>query len=430
MRKKKCKNIDDKRLIMAALKKCFSSPKTKRRLDTLKLFQEVINIPTQKALVELINNGEDKYKEALHLLAEKFLYEIKTDTINFPKHRYEIRRDGSNGKERRISILNIKQLAYDHIAVMALEPVLKGIGQFQVSSIRGKGGGYAIKTIRRWMRDKRLNYFIKLDIKKYFPSIDQRRLVKFLIDRVDNQRLIRLVARLIISCDEGGIHIGSYLSQSLANYYLSYIYHKIDDLRYTRRDKSIKSVEHLLFYMDDFLLLGRNKRKLQEAAAYAVRLAKEEMGLTIKPNYCVQRILDHKSKRKDKGHWIDMVGYRFSKQGVTLRKSIFRRAYRMFIRVKRSISTKKHVSFSQCSRLISYWGFLQHTNCFNFFTKNKGWYFMRMAKTWVRMVSRVKAGKAPHGSKKDMKEGKFFRSIIKFKSIFKKKGAETQMELN
>lgn len=424
MRKKKCKNITDKRLIMAALKKCFSSSKTKRRLDTLKLFQQVINIPTQKALIELINDSGDKYKKALWLLAEMFLQEIKTDIVNFPKHRYEIRRDGSNGKERRISILNIKQLAYDHIAVMALEPVLKGIGQFQVSSIKGKGGGYAIKTIRRWMRDKKLNYFIKLDIKKYFPSIDQKLLVSFLIKRVDNPLLIRLIARLIISCDEGGIHIGSYLSQSLANYYLSYIYHKIDDLRYIRHDKSIKSVEHLLFYMDDFLLLGRNKHKLQEAAIYAVQLAKEEMGLTIKPNYCVHRILDYKCKRKDKGHWIDIVGYRFSKQGVTLRKSIFRRAHRMFIRVKRSISTKKHVSFSQCCRLISYWGFLQHTNCFRFFVKNRGWYFIKMAKIWVRMVARVKAGKAPHKSKTEINEGKFFRSIIKFKSIFKKKRIE------
>ena len=65
---------------------------------------------------------------------------------------------------------------------------------------------------------------------------------------------------LIATYGDVGICIGSYLSQHLANYYLSYAYHYIEDnCFYTRRGKRINSIDHKLFYMDDIILFSSNK---------------------------------------------------------------------------------------------------------------------------------------------------------------------------
>lgn len=414
MRRKKCKSIEDKRLIMAALHKCFSSSKTKKRSDTFKLFNKIADICSQDKLIDMINSNSLEYKDALSKLADYFLNEIKTDTISFPKARYEKRKDNCNGKVRDISILHVKQLVYDHIAVMALGPALRSIGQYQVSSIKGKGQSYAIKHIKKWLFDKKIQYFVKLDIKKFFPSIDKVKLVRFINQRVDNKKLIRLIARLVLSCESGprGIHIGSYLSQSLANYYLSYIYHKVEGLHYTRRGKKIRYIRHMIFYMDDFLLLGRNKRKLQQAAAYITKIAKEDMDLTIKQNYCVHRILNFKSENKDKGQWIDMIGFRFSKQGISLRKNIFRRARRQFLRVRKSILQRKRVSLKQCMAFISYMGFLKYTNAYKLYKASNIEFFYEKAKDWVRYVLRIKMYGFPIFEQRDRKRVHFFRGML------------------
>ena len=107
MRRKKCKSIEDKRLIMAALHKCFSSSKTKKRSDTFKLFNEIAGIHSQGKLIDMINSNSLEYKDALSKLADYFLNEIKTDTISFPKARYEKRKDNCNGKVRDILEIEI-----------------------------------------------------------------------------------------------------------------------------------------------------------------------------------------------------------------------------------------------------------------------------------------------------------------------------------
>ena len=58
-----------------------------------------------------------------------------------------------------------------------------------------------------------------------------------------------------------GMAIGSYLSQWLCNYALSYLYRYADGLHRIRHRKNgteqrVRLVRHILFYMDDFILIG------------------------------------------------------------------------------------------------------------------------------------------------------------------------------
>lgn len=73
---------------------------------------------------------------------------------------------------------------------------------------------------------------------------------------------MRLIRTLLSTIDHG-IPIGSFLSQTIANIYLSDIYHMV-------MEKTSGVVQHALFYMDDMLLLGQNKKKLKNVVTMVI----------------------------------------------------------------------------------------------------------------------------------------------------------------
>ena len=100
--------------------------------------------------------------------------------ISFPPIWYKDKIDSSSGKKRHIGIQNIKQQIYDYIAVEGLKPLLKRIGPHQFASVKGRGQVAGTRMIKRWLRNKALKYFAKLDIKKCYPSIPCDKLISFL----------------------------------------------------------------------------------------------------------------------------------------------------------------------------------------------------------------------------------------------------------
>ena len=72
----------------------------------------------------------------------------------------------------------------------------------------------------------------KCDIKKYYPSVNKR-ILKRMLRRDIKDNDILYVAFFLIDTYKGGLCIGSYLSQFLANYYLSYAYHYITEQSYS-----------------------------------------------------------------------------------------------------------------------------------------------------------------------------------------------------
>jgi RNA-directed DNA polymerase len=101
-------------------------------------------------------------------------------------------------------------------------------------------------------------YAIKLDIKKYFASIDHETLMTMLRDMFQERNIQELLKSLLgshlpfkqKSC---GIPIGSVTSQYFANLFLSPI------------DRHLESNEdvHYIRYMDDMVLWGRDKEKVK-----------------------------------------------------------------------------------------------------------------------------------------------------------------------
>lgn len=285
--------------------------------------------------------------------------EIIEHRIELPPIEYQIRRDSSNGKDREIGIASIKQQVYDYIAVGACEEMfLKKIGTYQCASLKGKGQIYGKTAIEKWIRNdtKRCKWVYKCDIKKYYPSVAHVLIIAKLKRDIKNDTVIYLLETLISSY-KTGLCIGSYLCQYLANYYLSYLYHYLD---------GFESITHKLFYMDDIIMFSSNKRKLWNAISKMKKYLKNELGLDIKDNEVLFR-LDSRP--------IDMMGYKIYVAKTTIRKRIYKR----MTKVLRKIKTPS-ISLKMAFKLISYYGYVVHSNSEKYKNKYKLYKKLKIAK--------------------------------------------------
>ena len=375
--KRLCKDVDitDRGLISKAVYACLS--KKYKRNDVVKYLSQVSGIEQEYIRCIYYRYG----KSAMYPFTEIAISEIQAEIIggnmSFPQIWYREKIDGSSGKVRRIGIQNIKQQLYDYIAVEALKPVLKRIGEYQYASIKGRGTTKGKEVISCWIRNRDMRYFVKLDVRKCFESIDHDKMMEFLRRRVKNEPLLHLIETMLGSF-ERGLSIGSYLSQYLCNLYMSILYHEIkENMCRTRKgkrgNKRVNLVRHCLIYMDDILLIGPRKRDLEKAAKLTVRKA-SEMGLEIKPNYQVRQI---------DGNCIDMLGFKIYRTHTEIRG-------RTFLRVRRSFRrARKRLTEGAARKCLSYYGYLKHTNSRRFQRKWKVRRTIKKCKGVIRNESKI-----------------------------------------
>lgn len=364
--KRYCKNVDitDRKLIQKAVHKCLRN-KYKRN-DVLEMFSEYSGLPK-----DFIKGAFEEFGiKALQLFAETAVDGIREELIQnkikFKPIWYKEKIDASSQKVRRIGIQNIKQQIYDYIAVEAMKDFLKRIGEYQCAALKHKGQSYGIKAIKKWLRNKNIRYAGQCDISKCYPSINRNKLMKFLGKYIKNKPLLKLIEKLIMTF-ETGLSIGSYLSQYLCNLFLSQIYHDVAENMYRIRKKRngteerINLVKHQLFFMDDILILGTNAKDIHKAMKLIIAKA-EGMGLKIKDNWTV---FTTARKRKDDGHFIDIMGVRIYRQHITIRRRVFLRVRRSYKRAQSIVKQRKQIPVWLARKCMSYKGILDHTNSQN-----------------------------------------------------------------
>jgi len=283
---------------------------------------------------------------------------VESRELDLAPISYFTRVEPTNGKERLIGRASAMQQFLDYVCVTALEPLIRAkVGYHQCASIRGKGQRHARKYVERWARDPRNRYYVKLDVVKYYPSVDRGVLFSMLERDVRNPDLVWLVEALV-GTHRVGLSIGSYLSQYLANYYLSGAYAYACGLDRTRRgrrgrpDRRERLCDHVLTYMDDWLVVGHDKSALKMAVRRIAKYLRDNLHLTIKP-WKVCRIDSEP---------IDVCGFVFRRDRTTIRPGIFRRARRAVIRARRTRGMTPHVA----ARIVSYWGYFKATDCRRF----------------------------------------------------------------
>lgn len=394
--KRYCKNVDitDRALISQAVYKCLRR-KYKRR-DTLEYMRSVSGLRTAQIYYIIKKYGYQAVNWIVEMTIDIIRDEIIRGEINLPPIWYREKIDQSSGKTRRIGIQNVKHQLYDYIAVEAMQPIFRRIGEHQYASIKGRGTLKGARTIRRWLKNRKIRYYVKLDIRKCFESIDHDSLIGFLGKYIKNAPLMRLIETLI-GMYEQGVSIGSYLSQYLCNLYLSQLYHYIKEDLYKirkskRGDKRKNLVKNALFYMDDILLTGTSSKDLAKACKMIAEKCRE-MKLEIKPNHTI-RDCDN----------VDMMGYRIFRTHMEIRKKIFVRVRRVYKKALKHIKTGQAIGAHLARKCLSYYGYIKNTDSRRIARRLRAKEIIKICKGVIRDESKIRQSPIP--SKNNCLRGK------------------------
>lgn len=264
---------------------------------------------------------------------------------------YTIKRiiDGSSGKERTIFKPNFYPDQIIHWAlILQIEPILmRGMYAYTCGSVKGRGTGLGKKMLRKWLDNdyKGTKYCLKLDIRKYYPSINNGILKSMFRNKIKDKKCLWLIDVIIDSND--GLPIGNYTSQWFSNFFLEGLDHLI---------KEKLGVKYYIRYVDDLVMLGSNKKKLHKVRKEISNYL-STIDLELKDNWQVFRV----SKRP-----IDFLGFKFYYNKTILRK---RNALRIKRRINK-ISKKKDLSYKDACAIVSYWGWMKNSDSYNFYNKH------------------------------------------------------------
>lgn len=244
-------------------------------------------------------------------------------------------------KEREIYRLPYFPDRIMHHAVMnVLEPIWMSIFTADTySCIKGRGIHSCAEKLKKQLQNdvQGTQYCLKLDVKKFYPSINHDSLKAILARKIKDEDLLWLLGEVIDSAT--GVPIGNYLSQYFANLYLAYFDHWM---------KEEKQQRYYYRYADDIVVLAETKAELHQLFREIETYLEKNLQLKIKENYQVFPV----AKRG-----IDFVGYRFWHTHTLLRK-----------RIKKNFA-KAVAKGKGKETLVSYMGWAKHCNSINLIKK-------------------------------------------------------------
>ena len=159
-------------------------------------------------------------------------------------------------KPRIISVAPFRDRVVHHALMNVLEPIIDRLLVNSTFACRkGKGVHMAVDFYQR--QSRRFAYVLKMDVQKYFPSINQDILKGQLVSIIKDNKVLLILNRIIdgcntLECAGRGLPIGNLTSQILANLYLNDIDHWMmvqQDFAYIR-------------YVGDLFVLGNSKAHL------------------------------------------------------------------------------------------------------------------------------------------------------------------------
>lgn len=319
------------------------------------LFEQIVKIENLELAIRNASRKKRKRKNVQIVLDDieghaKALQEMLVNNkYKSSPYTEELIIDESNRKERLIKKPKFFPDQCVQWAIMQItEPVIgKCFYEYSCGSVPNKGTHHAKKYIEKWIKKDPRNtkYVLQIDVAKYYPSINHDKLNHMLSKKIKDKKVLDLFNEIIRGGGDG-LPIGNYTSQWLANFYLTECDHFI---------KQELQAKYYIRYMDDIVIMGSNKRKLHKIRTRLENYL-NKLDLKIKPNWQVYR-LDCRP--------LDFLGFKFYRTHTTLRS---RNALRIRRRVKK-IAKKEIITFKDASAILSYMGWIKHSNSYYFYHK-------------------------------------------------------------
>lgn len=184
-------------------------------------------------------------------------------------------------KKRLICAAPFVQRVLHHALMNVCHPFFESAQIFHsFASRKGKGTYEALEKAKYNVR--RYQWFLKLDFRKYFDSLDHSILNNQLGKLFKDSQLLKILGKIIDSyhiTPNKGVPIGNLTSQYFANHYLSPADHYV---------KEILKIPAYIRYMDDLVLWHNDKERLKTAGIALKNFTENTLNLNLKP-FCLNR---------------------------------------------------------------------------------------------------------------------------------------------
>jgi RNA-directed DNA polymerase len=185
------------------------------------------------------------------------------------KRRSYIPKAGS-AEGRPLGISNFEDKIVEASVKRTVEPIYEAVFEDSSYGYRpGRSQHQCLDALGRTIQRKRINHVVEADIKGFFDKVNHEWLIKFLRHRIGDERVIRLIIRMLksgimedglVRASEQGTPQGSILSPLLSNVYLHYAL----DLWFRHRVKPrARGEAHYFRFADDFLACFEDRSDAQ-----------------------------------------------------------------------------------------------------------------------------------------------------------------------
>lgn len=256
------------------------------------------------------------YKFAFNLEKELFILQDELKNLKYSSGNYRYFKI-FKPKERTISVASFRDRVLHHALINVIEPVFEKTFIFDSYACRKEKGTHkAIKRAQFFL--KKNKWFLKMDIKKYFDSIDHNTMKKLIEAKIKDKKVISLCNSIISKAGNGfqGLPIGNLTSQFFANLYLNALDHFVKD--------ELKAKNYIR-YMDDFCVFSDDKEFLKNLLIKIDNFLKEKLKLELKKN----AILINTNI-----HGLPFLGLKIYPNLIRIKKENYKRA---FNKLKKSI---------------------------------------------------------------------------------------------
>lgn len=221
--------------------------------------------------------------------------------------------------------------------------------------IKGRGMHKASQDVQKAMREckkKYGNYYIlKMDVEKYFQSIDKDILISIIKRKIKDEDILWIITQTIYNGrKDSGIPIGNLTSQLFANLY----YNEVDQFI-----KHKLKVRYYFRYMDDSVILMKDKEDIKEVKIEIERFINEKLKLKF----------NSKTNIFKSNQGVNFCGYKINEYRLKLRDSGKRKVKKNIKRLKEKIKNGEMSSKEAKKYLCGHFGYIKYADTHNFINK-------------------------------------------------------------